>query len=164
MTGQFLSIDPELATSTEPYVYANDDPTNRKDPTGAYPLQSNHGVCGDVEAKGTWNIKENSDSIDLEFSNLCFSADAYVADWVLLWFYGGAAHTSTAVSKSLLANRTSFEVSTDIKPAGLGVVAFEFFWTFAGVQPYYLFWTRTTTLTGFLEGGLWVDGAVYTWT
>jgi RHS repeat-associated protein len=33
-TGQFLSVDPKVATTHEPYEYAGDDPVNYVDPTG----------------------------------------------------------------------------------------------------------------------------------
>lgn len=33
-TDQFLSIDPEVATTDQPYVFANDDPLNAEDPLG----------------------------------------------------------------------------------------------------------------------------------
>ena len=33
-TGQFLAIDPDLATTHQPYEYADDDPANLTDPTG----------------------------------------------------------------------------------------------------------------------------------
>jgi RHS repeat-associated protein len=33
-TGQFLSLDPDLATTNSPYTYANDDPVQNSDPTG----------------------------------------------------------------------------------------------------------------------------------
>ena len=34
MTGQFLSIDPEVSTTNQPYVYTGDNPVNASDPTG----------------------------------------------------------------------------------------------------------------------------------
>jgi hypothetical protein len=33
-TGEFLSIDPEVATTDQPYVFTNDDPLNGEDPLG----------------------------------------------------------------------------------------------------------------------------------
>jgi hypothetical protein len=33
-TDQFLSIDPEVATTNQPYVFTNDDPLNATDPIG----------------------------------------------------------------------------------------------------------------------------------
>jgi RHS repeat-associated protein len=36
-TDQFLSIDPEVATTDQPYVFANDDPLNAEDPLGTRP-------------------------------------------------------------------------------------------------------------------------------
>ena len=36
MTGQFLSIDPDLATTNQPYEYGGDDPVNEVDPNGKY--------------------------------------------------------------------------------------------------------------------------------
>jgi hypothetical protein len=33
-TDQFLSIDPDVATTDQPYVFTNDDPLNAEDPTG----------------------------------------------------------------------------------------------------------------------------------
>src|ERR1700677_4760078 len=33
-TDEFLSIDPEVATTDQPYVFTNDDPLNETDPSG----------------------------------------------------------------------------------------------------------------------------------
>jgi RHS repeat-associated protein len=33
-TDQFLSIDPDVATTDQPYVFTNDDPLNAEDPMG----------------------------------------------------------------------------------------------------------------------------------
>jgi hypothetical protein len=35
-TGQFLSVDPDLAETDQPYAYASDDPVNNSDPSGLY--------------------------------------------------------------------------------------------------------------------------------
>jgi RHS repeat-associated protein len=43
-TGQFLSVDPELATTNQPYVYTGDDPVNETDPTGKWVV----GICGSI--------------------------------------------------------------------------------------------------------------------
>jgi hypothetical protein len=36
-TDQFLSIDPDVATTEQPYVFTNDDPLNAEDPLGLKP-------------------------------------------------------------------------------------------------------------------------------
>jgi RHS repeat-associated protein len=36
-TGQFLSVDPEIAQTQQPYQYANDNPISYADPSGTYP-------------------------------------------------------------------------------------------------------------------------------
>src|SRR5579863_8640642 len=33
-TGQFMSVDPDLAETDQPYAFADDDPVNASDPTG----------------------------------------------------------------------------------------------------------------------------------
>ncbi|HUC14776.1 MAG TPA: RHS repeat-associated core domain-containing protein [Acidimicrobiales bacterium] len=35
-TGQFMSVDPDLAETDQPYAYAADDPVNEGDPSGLY--------------------------------------------------------------------------------------------------------------------------------
>ena len=42
-TGQFLSVDPLVAATNQPYQYAEDDPANESDPTG---LASAGTICG----------------------------------------------------------------------------------------------------------------------
>jgi RHS repeat-associated protein len=37
-TGQFLSVDPDLSDTLEPYAYALGDPVNSTDPTGERPI------------------------------------------------------------------------------------------------------------------------------
>ena len=36
-TAQFLSVDPAVALTREPYAYGGDNPVNRRDPTGSQP-------------------------------------------------------------------------------------------------------------------------------
>ena len=35
-TGEFMSVDPDLAVTNQPYAYAGDDPVNEADPSGLY--------------------------------------------------------------------------------------------------------------------------------
>jgi RHS repeat-associated protein len=39
-TGQFLSVDPDVAKTQQPYSYANDNPIDNTDPTGRCPFYS----------------------------------------------------------------------------------------------------------------------------
>ena len=39
-TGEFTTVDPDLAETGQPYQYAGDDPVNEADPSGAQPLTS----------------------------------------------------------------------------------------------------------------------------
>ena len=39
-SGQFLSVDPLVAQTNQPYEYANDDPVNQGDPDGLAPFSS----------------------------------------------------------------------------------------------------------------------------
>jgi RHS repeat-associated protein len=43
-TGQFTSVDPDVATTGEPYAYADDDPVIAKDPSGLFTV----GICGSL--------------------------------------------------------------------------------------------------------------------
>jgi RHS repeat-associated protein len=45
-TDQFLSIDPDVATTDQPYLFTNDDPLNAEDPLG---LQGSAGVQAETE-------------------------------------------------------------------------------------------------------------------
>jgi RHS repeat-associated protein len=47
-TAQFLSVDPALASTGEPYAYSKDNPLNGSDPTGL----NSYGICG----QGTGNF------------------------------------------------------------------------------------------------------------
>ena len=35
-TGEFMSVDPDLAETDQPYAYAGDDPVNETDPSGLF--------------------------------------------------------------------------------------------------------------------------------
>jgi uncharacterized protein RhaS with RHS repeats len=41
VTGEFVTVDPEIATTEQPYSYVGDDPVNRSDPSGLayFPFQ-----------------------------------------------------------------------------------------------------------------------------
>jgi RHS repeat-associated protein len=51
-TGQFLSIDPQLAQTQQPYQYAQDNPVNSTDPTGLWDVRT-EGYCLSVSAHVT---------------------------------------------------------------------------------------------------------------
>jgi hypothetical protein len=46
-TDQFLSIDPDVATTDQPYVFTNDDPLNAEDPMGQMCF-SLHCIANDI--------------------------------------------------------------------------------------------------------------------
>lgn len=50
-TGQFISIDPQLSMTQQPYAYANDDPVNAKDPNGLATLGACAGAGLDIGIK-----------------------------------------------------------------------------------------------------------------
>ena len=61
-TGQFISVDPEVAASVQPYAYAGDDPVNGSDPNGLFETcGSNCGPdSGDIRgATGAIGCSEN---------------------------------------------------------------------------------------------------------
>lgn len=50
-TGQFLSVDPDVAETGQPYAYTNDDPVNETDPLGLWgwnPISDVTQAAGDV--------------------------------------------------------------------------------------------------------------------
>jgi RHS repeat-associated protein len=46
-TGQFLTIDPDVASTGEPYGYASDDPVDNSDPSGLCTLKDGANLLGD---------------------------------------------------------------------------------------------------------------------
>lgn len=61
-TAQFLTIDPELATTRQPYAYVDDNPLNGIDPTGLCswynPVCDVESAAGAVENGGDWAWNE----------------------------------------------------------------------------------------------------------
>jgi hypothetical protein len=61
-TGQFLSVDPLVQSTGEPYAYAGDDPINNMDPLGlcwpswACPVENALGSVGTTVAKGVADV------------------------------------------------------------------------------------------------------------
>ena len=70
MTGQFLSVDPDVASTGQPYVYAGNDPPNSIDPLG---LDSGFGVTYDkLSATTSGGIKITFGDEDLPFYVLAY--------------------------------------------------------------------------------------------
>ena len=107
VTGQFLSIDPELATTNQPYVYTGDDPVNVNDPTGEAPLVTHNGCQVNVSPPASYptlfgNII-NSSSTEKCTTN---SVPATVSFKLTLWEYkNGEYHNRGMFS-------TSYNVTT----------------------------------------------------
>lgn len=59
VTAQFLSVDPLVAETAEPYSYAGDNPVNRSDPSGESPPYSNWDPNTLYEVELTWSIWES---------------------------------------------------------------------------------------------------------
>jgi len=53
LTNQFISIDPDVAQTDQPYVFTNDDPLNMEDPLG---LCSWYDVVCGVTSAGKWAV------------------------------------------------------------------------------------------------------------
>jgi RHS repeat-associated protein len=49
-TDQFLSVDPDVATTDQPYVFTNDDPLNAEDPLGCEPVAAGGNTNADTPA------------------------------------------------------------------------------------------------------------------
>ena len=47
-TGQFLSVDPDLTQTLQPYAYTDGDPVTETDPTGLHSLLGDHDSCADL--------------------------------------------------------------------------------------------------------------------
>jgi RHS repeat-associated protein len=47
-TGTFVSVDPDVGVSGQPYSYTGDDPVNGVDPLGLWPCLSFHCIASDV--------------------------------------------------------------------------------------------------------------------
>jgi RHS repeat-associated protein len=65
-TGQFISVDPELTTTRQPYSYGNDDPVITVDPTGAQPDDKHGSRCngnpyGWCDLKLSYPVTDNND-------------------------------------------------------------------------------------------------------
>ena len=86
MTGQFLSIDPEVSTTNQPYVYTGDNPVNASDPTGLNLVLSDSSVRCDFLGKamnGTSSVASALDKAGIAGSIGVFIAYVFEA-WTLM--------------------------------------------------------------------------------
>jgi hypothetical protein len=70
-TDQFLSIDPDVATTDQPYVFTNDDPLNASDPLGLWGWNPISDVVEAREDVGGFIVNEVTDSVDFIQQNGC---------------------------------------------------------------------------------------------
>jgi RHS repeat-associated protein len=100
-TGEFLSVDPKVATTHEPYEYATDDPVNMSDPSG---LSSRF-------SKVTTTLVDPSGSIWVytSFMNDINAGDSLESSLHTLW-YGVWQHGTSigAEATKLLASLSSY--------------------------------------------------------
>jgi RHS repeat-associated protein len=55
-TDQFLSIDPDVATTNQPYVFTNDNPLNAEDPLGTFTVPFEMGGASEDEEPGVGSV------------------------------------------------------------------------------------------------------------
>jgi RHS repeat-associated protein len=55
-TGQFISIDPDLSQTLQPYAYTDGDPVTDTDPSGLEDILGNHDTCRHIR-DGRWRAK-----------------------------------------------------------------------------------------------------------
>ena len=95
-TSQFLSLDPAVSATGEPYGYAGDDPINASDPTGLFgihigPLKIGHDGCllgtnSDGRCRGARTIEKYADDVSnyaSAVSGVCMTGAALAAASVL---------------------------------------------------------------------------------
>ena len=91
-TGQFLSVDPLVAATNQPFVYSGDDPLNESDPTGLV----SGGICGWLPGCGTiTDIQNKASSNAKEAAHLAidYTTDPY---YLLYW---GSFEASAKINK-----------------------------------------------------------------
>jgi hypothetical protein len=57
VTAEFTSVDPDVAQTSQPYLYASDDPVNGSDPSGDASLPSN---CAGVDGNPSGDVPRAS--------------------------------------------------------------------------------------------------------
>jgi RHS repeat-associated protein len=96
-TGEFTSLDPEVAQTSQPFEYAIDDPVNNSDPSGDYPYyvdvrtQGNAGVAwAQVDAQGSGRVRVSFGFNSLPFyANLVgYSVTTISSGWSLNYKWG----------------------------------------------------------------------------
>lgn len=116
VTAQFLSVDPAVASTGDPYSYAEDNPTNRTDPSGLRAW----GVCG-------------GGSISLPFGSFGGTACKIWNDW------GEPSATLLTISVNGGGNgETEALVKAWIERNGASALMDSFSWgVFGGIGPFY---------------------------
>ena len=75
-TDQFLSIDPDVAQTNQPYVFTNDDPLNATDPMGlCWGCSFFHAVAHAADDAGSFVRKNSSAVLGIEFDTASIILD-----------------------------------------------------------------------------------------
>ena len=120
-TGQFLSVDPDVEQTSQPYAYADDDPINATDPTG---------LCGSTSSWGAFWAGCGSDTVHTiasEVNNvirtspvgLALDIDRQVTGHTVGMCVGGEIGVAKVVSESLCYEATSSGQSCITESSGL---------------------------------------------
>jgi hypothetical protein len=104
-TDQFLSIDPDVAATNQPYVFTNDDPLNAEDPLGEIPLEGAFG-------RGVCILVLSANCLGQLAGEL--SANASAAEQVAI----GAIQSGDAEDMELTAEKAAGEVKEATEEAG----------------------------------------------
>ena len=154
-TDEFLSIDPDVATTDQPYVFTNDDPLNAEDPLG---LQGSAGV--EAETKYREQVADKCDGhpersgcrgLDINWNAVIETATIIAGSACALATVGVCGALNFAVLG------TSLEVSGGALLVGLGTGA-------AGKTAEYALSSGKHSLSGYLisaSSGALTDAAVF---
>jgi hypothetical protein len=100
-TDEFLSIDPDVASTDQPYVFTNDDPLNAEDPLGLCFVvcwsSVGHGIASGFDATRHF-VAANSGAVGIGFGLVALTLATGGGDLVI----GGVVFTAEQVSAAAI--------------------------------------------------------------